>query len=234
MIKIVNNYLNIDKYKEIKKIVSYTPNIESKINNSFTISKKLHHIKQNFEKVDIKNQLLNDIEKLINKIHYIKNNNQTIKNIIENINKRYLNINNFLNNNSSSIKFLLIGPSNSGKSLLLNNIIGYSKNLLPLNNFFKNLGTDVGIIIKYSEKNEEVKLYEIPFHTNDIGNNNYFEYNKMSMEAKGTNEIYVELKRLNHSKKSKFYLIKTPIELLDKMNLSKEIKEKIELIDFPG
>ena len=70
--------------------------------------------------------------------------------------KNYEEITNYFNN-TSAIRFLLVGPHNSGKSSLLNNIIGYDQKILPTD--LKET-TKTGIIIKYIKKGETPKLFK--------------------------------------------------------------------------
>ena len=67
---------------------------------------------------------------------------------------------------------------------------------------------------------------------------NYFEIDENEV-YRGRKEIHSKIDELNSDENSKigefkYYLLKTPIEFLDNMKLSKEEKEKIEFIDFPG
>ena len=164
-----------------------------------------------------------------------------MKNIISNYNltKNYL-------ENSSSIRFLLVGPHNAGKSKILNKIIGYNSKLLETD---VDECTKICVIIKYAPKSETPKLFEADFRTNRVNYNYYFQYDEDKKLAEGEEEIKKKIKELNHENSNKtnelkFYFLKTPIEIFDLIieeNIdSKEkekigkIIEKIELLDFPG
>ena len=153
------------------------------------------------------------------------------------MNKKYNNINDYFNN-TSAISFLLLGPHNSGKSSILNHIIGYNLNFLPT---ALCECTKTGIIIKYAKKEERknvIEMYKAEFYQNEDGFN-YFKYDessKIDLEGKTIEQKIDELNKANKDKKElNFYSIKTPIEFLDQMeSISEEDKEKIQIIDFPG
>ena len=94
-------------------------------------------------------QLINDFKLYIDKLIEFNENKKENKTLIK-LKEKYNNINEYFNN-TSAIRFLMVGPHNSGKSTLLNNIIGYNKNLLPTD--LKEC-TKTGIIIKYAKKEE--------------------------------------------------------------------------------
>ena len=152
---------------------------------------------------------------------------------ISKLKKKYEEITNYFDN-TSAIRLLLVGPHNSGKSSILNNIIGYNQKYLPTD--LKET-TKTGIIIKYIKKSEQPKLFETNFETNESGYN-YFEYNSQYPIAQGEKKIYEKIDNLNRTNsdksKLKFYLLESPIEFIDKMEISEEEKRKIELIDYPG
>ena len=114
-----------------------------------------------------------------------------MKNIISNYNltKNYL-------ENSSSIRFLLVGPHNAGKSTLLKKIIEYNNKLLEKDD---DECTKICVIIKYAQKSETPKLFEADFQTNQM-NYNYFKYDEDKKLAEGEEEIKKKIKELNHEK----------------------------------
>ena len=172
----------------------------------------------------------------IEELDNLQNNNSTNNNnngTFSKLKNKYNEINNYFDK-TSAIRFLLVGPHNSGKSSILNDIIGYNQKFLPAD---LRETTKTGIIIKYVKKGETPKLFNTNFITNESGYN-YFEYNKNEPIAEGETDIYSKIDNLNneYSKNSilKFYLLESPIEFLDKMNITEEEKKKIELIDYPG
>ena len=97
-------------------------------------------------------QSIKDFYIYVQKIYSFDSNNRTI----QKIKAEYNTIQNYLEN-SSAARFLLIGPHNSGKSSIVLNIIGYNQKFLPVKT---QECTKVGVIIKYANKGEVVKLYE--------------------------------------------------------------------------
>ena len=130
--------------------------------------------------------------------------------------------------NSISIRYLVVGPYSSGKSSVINNIIGYRfKNLLPSKG---SECTKIGIIIKYIDNIKNIKMYKANLITNEDGFN-YFKIDESEFYVE--NEIYNKLDQLNSDKDAKskndfpYYLIQVPIEFLDDMEgLTKEEKKK--------
>ena len=152
---------------------------------------------------------------------------------ISQLKNKYKEITNYFNN-TSAIRLLLVGPHNSGKSSILNDIIGYNQRYLPTD--LKET-TKTGIIIKYIKKGENPKLYETDFETNKSGYN-YFKYNDKKPIAEGEKEIFKTINNLNiinsNNLELNFYLLEAPIEFIDLIGISEEEKRKIELIDYPG
>ena len=227
--KNIDEFFCIDKYISIQVKVISELKIDPLKNNKLVIKKRLEEMMKSSKGIANPKQSILYFEKFINKIYSFDENNATIQGIL----KDYILISNYLNN-TSAMRFLLVGPHNSGKSSLLNTIIGYNQNFLPTKT---EECTKIGVIIKYAKKGEEAKMYETFFRTNE-NNLNYFEYNNDNLVAEGERAIYEKIDELNNNKYAKsdlkFYLLKAPIEFLDQMNLNEEEKEKIELIDFPG
>ena len=84
----------------------------------------------------------------------------------------------------------MVSPHNSGKSTLLNHIIGYNQNLLQTD--LKEC-TKTEIIIKYAKKEERqnnIELYKVDFSQIEDGYY-YFKYNesnKINLEGKTIQE----------------------------------------------
>ena len=223
------NDINVDKEKDIK--------------NENMLSKILENIKQilddylnfNFEellqKIDL--NMLEEKKNLIK--HY--NNNRNIKDFnnkvcslfpkkiedkydsIKELIQSIKNFNTFYDNNN--IRILFIGMISSGKTSLLNTIIGHNHKILQTT---ISECTKCIYRIKYSK--------QINFCESKIVNNEYGHYFE---DIKGS-EIYdlVQIKNkievLNHESKFKVYTLYIPIEGLEDF----EFKDKIELIDLPG
>ena len=154
-------------------------------------------------------------------------------------------INNLINEIAELIKFLKIynvifipflGPSNAGKSTIINGIIG--KDILPTK---LNECTKRGILIRYSNS-DDICIYKSDFiQKNDIfGKINYWFRSNLETDLIGKGEDVVKntLNSLNcdynDKEKDSFYYIKTRIKLFDDMGLNDSLKNMIYFIDFPG
>ena len=230
MKKVIDDFFLIDTYIEMKSKIISDFKIDPNKNNKKLIKEKLEKMINNSKGIGNPKQSIKDFYKYIQKIYSFDSRNNTIKKI----SSEYNTIQNYLEN-SSAARFLLLGPHNSGKSSIVLNIIGYNQNFLPVKT---QECTKIGVIIKYANKGENVKLYETHFQTNENGLN-YFEYNEKCPIAQGEDSVLQKIDQLNNDPNAKsclkFFLIKSPIEFLDQMeDLSEEKKKSIELIDFPG
>ena len=232
MMKTIGDYFYLDNYLSMKESIINKFNIDINKNSNKLFQQRLEKLFNDSKGVGNPKQLINGFKEKIDLLDKFNPSNETIMKL----NKKYNMINEYFNN-SSAIRFLMVGPHNSGKSFLLNLIIGYNLNLLPTD--LKEC-TKTGIIIKYAKK-EEIKnnnfeLYKADFYQNEDGYN-YFKYSdKINLEGKTITQKIDELNKANKDKKElNFYLIKTPIEFLDQIeSITDEEKSKIELIDFPG
>ena len=84
------------------------------------------------------------------------------------------------------LRFCCFGCYSSGKSSLLNNLIGYNLNLLPVSS---EECTKIGLIIKYTEKEDDISIYKINLIKQEYSNLNYFEYNKDDRIEIGKDEV---------------------------------------------
>ena len=228
MVKIIDDYLNIDKYIGIEKDVKQYLGIDAnKIKQE--IRKRIQKMKKELKGIENPMQLINDMGEKINNIYEINPDNNYIVASF----KQYLKIKDYFEN-TSAIRFLTVGPHSSGKSTCLNINIGYNHNYLSTSS---SECTKICVIIKYCKKNEVAKLYETQLVTNEEGYN-YFKYDENCIVAEGEEKINDKITELNNAPdaktKLKYYLLKAPIEIFDMMDLKEEEKEKIELIDFPG
>jgi ribosome biogenesis GTPase A len=122
-----------------------------------------------------------------------------------------------------------LGLHNSGKSTLINGIIG--KDILPTG---LERGTKSVIIIRYNNSDETIirKAY--------LKKKNYFEKDFYYFEldeiiGKGIDQIKEILNSLNNDNIDDcFYCISTKIKLFDDLGLDDYQKNMIHLIDFPG
>ena len=127
------------------------------------------------------------------------------------------------------IRFLLIGKYSTGKSSFLNNIIGYNLNLLQTS---ISECTKFALIIKYTKSKEDICLIEAEkvIHSEKV----FIKEKNNGEYIIGEENIKNRITQLNNTNELKYYILKTPIQILDEYNYDDEIKEKIEFLDFPG
>ena len=318
---VVNDFLAFDKFSGMINSLTSSFKIDSKFKSPSAIQKKLVEMKKNGNIVIDPIDSINKFNTYVEKIYSLEEGNKSMIKIKDHYNQIY----NYFKYNSA-IRFLFVGAHNTGKSSVINNIIGYNLNYLPTN---LQECTKVGIIIKYVKNIKEPQMHKAQFITNNK-NYNYFKYinskdeveielqkmniikekkvpkyepldrrsnkpenkiyrriirekipkkgilytlsdnesesykEKMSngdlnslnsyfdsqriMEdfddddeypIKGSYNIRYKLNKLNNlenikNMKLRFYVIESPKELLDKLEIDEDTKEKIELIDFPG
>ena len=143
---------------------------------------------------------------------------------INNIIKLIKNFNAFYDNRN--IRILFIGMISSGKTSLLNSIIGNNYNILQTTLLEC---TKCIYRIRYSKK---IYLCETQLIENKImeeNDGNYFEDIK-GTEIYDLEQIKNKIQILNNESKFKYYTLYIPIQGLEDF----EYKERIELIDLPG
>jgi len=144
MKKVINDYFAIDIYSSMQTKIISDFKIDPIKNNKKKIQKKLEDMMKNSKGIANPAQAIKDFKKYIDKIYYFDSSNQTICGTISD----YESIKQYLEK-TSAIRFLLVGPHNSGKSSLLNNFIGYNQNFLPTKT---QECTKIGVIIKYIKR----------------------------------------------------------------------------------
>ena len=233
---VIEDYFNIEDYSAMKINIIKDFKIDINKNNSKLIFQRLEKLIKSGKGIGDPLKLVKDFKHFIDLLNEFNENNKKNK-TIKKLNQKYENITNYFNN-TSAIRFLMVGPHNSGKSSLLNNIIGYNQNLLPTD--LKEC-TKTGVIIKYTKKKEgkNMQMYNTDFIINKEDGYNYFKYDDndiINLGGKSIQQKIDELNKKENVKKEelKFYLLKAPIEFLDQIGLNEADKEKIELIDFPG
>ena len=205
-IKLLNYFRNSNKIKhKIKE--------EKESNEKTLLNKKIIKILTEI-KTNITTNFTFDIEVINNLIKEIANTIETLKTY-----------------NVIFIPFL--GEINSGKSTILNGIIG--ENILPTG--LKEC-TKRGIIIRYT--NNKTSIGKANFKNEKINNNikYYFEAEDEDIIGSGIEQVRDVLKGLNYDFNEKeedsFYYIKTRIRLFDEIGLDNSLKKMIYLIDLPG
>ena len=148
--------------------------------------------------------------------------------------------NNFLNtkkyiNEDYRYRIAFLGGVSSGKSSIINSLIGYDLDLIPKSS---DHCTKIILIIQYTESQDNISVYKTKFDKhNDYSKFYYFSKNDKDLLAKGKENVKKILDDLNKSKMDNdeipYYILQTPIEFLDNI---KDIKSKseIEFVDLPG
>ena len=205
-IKLLNYFRNSNKIK-------HTIKEEKESNEKTLLNKKIINILKEI-KTNITTNFTFDVEVINNLIKEIANTIETLKTY-----------------NVIFIPFL--GEINSGKSTILNGIIG--ENILPTG--LKEC-TKRGIIIRYT--NNKTTIGKANFKNEKINNNikYYFEAEDEDIIGSGIEQVRDVLKGLNYDFNEKeedsFYYIKTRIRLFDEIGLDNSLKKMIYLIDLPG
>jgi len=135
------------------------------------------------------------------------------------------------------LRIPVVGCYNSGKTSIINSFIG--DDLLPVESIEN---TKEIIFIRY-DNSTNPKLIKSNLKKENFGYNRYYlERDKNFNPIHGKDRIKNFLQAKNNIRKDNneynsndsFYVIETKIDLLNKLELSEEIKNMIEFIDIPG
>ena len=148
---------------------------------------------------------------------------------IQNIYNNFMLDKDYIENNHN-YKIAIFGEHSSGKSSLLNSLIGID--ILPESNGHC---TKIILAIQYTQNKEGLTLYSAKFNKNESDKSFLYLINDKLM-AEGKEEIKKKLNNINNNKIEgmQYYILKTPIKFLDFFIEDKIIKEKIQFIDTPG
>ena len=217
-------------FKENKYIPPISPST-SKLLNYFTM-KNLRNIeifndKENTEITKVNNDIIDQLKVFCREIEKSKTGNKTF----ENVTNELIRIIEFLK--IYDVIFIpFLGPSNAGKSTIINGIIG--KEVLPSD---LNECTKRGIIIRYSD-NDETTIRKANFKEEHFLDRINYYFQAGSVIGKGIDQVKDTLQGLNlefnEKEEDSFYYIRTKIKLFDELGLDKTLKHMIYLIDFPG
>ena len=214
-IKIENLEKTIDKIpnnikKEIneqKRIINETYNGQNNINQSIKILNKLKPIINDLYNLGPEFEFFSDLKKDFNILeHFIEKDRK--------------------------IRIPFLGGYSTGKSSLLNCLIG--KDILPTGS---DVTTNRGIIIRNNEQGKYI-LYKTKF----IKKGDYYCFieNNIIIESQENNYEIIKTFLIEETKKNidksedLFFILSVPILFFEFMNIDSNIKNKIELIDFPG
>ena len=199
---IIDDFLKFEFTEIINKTGSNKVNIKMK--DDFGEEKKFEFIKEFNQK--IKTLFPDQINDNFKKITEMKKEIEDFNKFIEN----------------KKIRILFLGKISSGKTSLLNSIIGNNYNILQTT--LKEC-TKSNFIIKYSQN---ISLCESRLVENQYGN--YFK-DIPKTSIKEIDKIIQKIKNINKdSKFEKYYTLYAPIEPIQDL----KFKEDIEIIDIPG
>ena len=160
-----NDFINIDKFKELEKEIQ-----DKIIQNKSQLGKKFPNISgkifgdKNYlltlEKIGEVCKQLKEIEPEHEYINQIYNNYLEVKKYIE---KEY------------KFKIALLGGISSGKSSIINSLIGYDLNLIPKSS---DDCTKIILIIHYTESQDDISLYKTKIIKNKTNIINYIIFLK--------------------------------------------------------
>ena len=127
-------------------------------------------------------------------------------------------------------KIAVFGEYSSGKSSMLNSLIGID--LLPESSGHC---TKAIIIIQYTKLKKDISLYSVKMNKND-DNNSFVYFIEDKLIAQGEELVKKNLKKINNVYKGEiqYYILNTPIKFLDDFIEDEKIKEKIQFFDTPG
>ena len=178
----------------------------------------------------INKEIMDELMKVTKEIENSKFSGPEIKNIM---NELYLTIYYLKIYNVIFIPF--IGPSNGGKSTIINNIIG--EEVLECG---AKECTKKGIIIRYKDDNEDdITIRKANFIEEEFsGLKNYYFAPKKDIITSGLKNVQDIIQGINYDfpdkEENSFYYIKTKIKLFDDLGFDDNLKKMIYLIDFPG
>ena len=228
----MNYFFNIPNDKElsqrIKNIVKNIDNLSKENEDSIVKTQKYINLLYKDLSCDAKLSI-EKFQKLNPIVEELYENGKTLKSF-ENLKEEFKLIDFFIKKDKK-LRIPLFGGYSTGKSSTLNCIIG--KKILPEGN---QVTTRKIVVIRNCDENK----YTIS-KTNFVKTNeDYFCFEDgeiiMTKDESNYEDIYEFLKKENEDKSGEnmFYLLTAPILLFKNLNISKEILNKIELIDFPG
>ena len=234
---------NLEIGKEIyDKLFSSIKNVTESFMSLSLYDKQLHELMNKISQNNSNDDFYEIIEKikLMNDFHYSTEQLNNLKNITDRLGELEPN-NNFIQkiiqsyndligfiNKDRKIRIAVLGLYSSGKSTILNCIIG--QDILPTSS---SECTRRGIIIRYHNK-DEPELYKTKF----IEKLDYYTFedsdSPLCSGFKAVSKTLNEYNNINCSFEDSFLILKIKIKFFEDYNINNELKEKIELIDFPG
>ena len=220
-------------YQTENKLIPSLSEETNNLLNYFTLKKDIPNLDESkdelSEKTKLNLKIIRNLQSIAKEIKNSKFISEEISNIINEIYKtiEFLEIYDVI-----FIPFL--GPSNAGKTTIINGIIG--EDILPSD---LNECTKKGIIIRYFDDNEtEINIRKTIFREEAFMGKIKYYFEKKRIIAKGLKDVKETVRGLNYDfadkEEDSFYYIRTKIKLFDDLKLDNSIKKMIYLIDFPG
>jgi len=220
------------KSKETKKIINFF-SMKNMEKNHKIEQEIINEVQILLEDEKTYNNKINDISNKLKKFYETYKKERTNDNKLKNI-EIYINSSIGILKNSQNFYIPLLGLSNSGKSTVLNSIIGTS--ILPTK---KAECTKKGILIRHWNKDyaiiRKTKFIKEQMYT---GKYNYRFISQENIIAKGEENIRSILEGANgkftNNEEEFFYEILIKIKMIDNLLIDNNLKEKICFIDLPG
>ena len=220
-------------YQTENKLIPSFSEETNNLLNYFTVKKDIPKLEKKEDELSEKTKLnLQIIKNLLLIARVIKNSKFISEEISNIINEIYQTIEFLKIYDVIFIPFL--GPSNAGKTTIINGIIG--EDILPSD---LNECTKRGIIIRYFDDNEtEINIRKALFREETFMGRQKYYFESKEIIAKGLKGVQETVKGLNYDfaekEEDSFYYIRTKIKLFDDLKLDNSFKKMIYLIDFPG
>jgi len=215
------NYLKKEIMKKIKNKIDtflYEQNVTKILKDldiaEIQLNKNIHKDSKNPQ------DFINKLYEIVKNLSEIGSDNLGIKKLNNDYEDLIKNIKNLM-----FIHYILIGSFSSGKSFTLNNMIGYNYNLLESH---EGEVTRHAFIVRNSKK---INLYKADLVKYDM---NYY-FNKTTIIASGKDVVQQKIKEFNkNNEEFSYYILETPIKIFENFSIPQDVKDSIEIIDFPG
>ena len=225
---IFKSFIDIKNIEKLVKIFEDNFAKEQKLVNKNLKKPKIEPEKilkdKNWHKsLQILGTIFNDLKLMEPEHEFIKNMYENYKNTIKYIYEDY------------KYRILFLGGRASGKSSIMNSLIGNNLDLIPLSS--NDYLTKIILIIRYVDNIDDIGLYQTNFGKHNNCSQFYF-FNKEDLVVEGKENIRNKLIELNkEAEKSNqilSFILETPIEFLDDYIVDDNKKKQIEFIDLPG